>query len=246
MGVDGEILGVVRTYDAPIFSLDVAVQKARSAAFFSNPSSASALQALPDANYLNPVDTSPLAPYVSRLRQQLNRPTALSDGLAMSARTLGNLARPTFPDGIAGTANGPLSKPLPSWSPFNTGLQLDLSINAITAAALGSPAVGCTGLPNLKNGMQIFPGGFPLYRVSGNAVQLVGAVGVSGDGVDQDDMISFLGIANASRVLGNGLGHAPASMRADTVALPGGRLRYVNCPQAPFNGSDAQNVCAGL
>jgi Haem-degrading len=183
---------------------------------------------------------------VPAFRSFLSRPTALSDGLAFSARSIGNLSRPSFPDGIAGTANGPLSKPMVSWSPFNVGLQLDLSINALTAAALGSPAVGCTGLPNLKNGLQIFPGGFALYRISGGNAQLVGALGVSGDGVDQDDMIAFLGVANAARTLGTGLSHAPSSMRADSMALPGGQLRYVQCPQAPFNDSDEQNVCAGL
>lgn len=245
VGVDGEILGIARSPDAPVFSLDVSVQKARSAAFFSNPTSGAALQALPDASYLNPAAASSIGAYVAQLRSFLNRPTALSDGLAFGARTIGNLARPFFPDGIADTGNGPLSKPLASWSPFSTGLQLDLSINAITGAA-PVPAVGCTGLPNLKNGLQIFPGGFPLYRVSGNTAQLIGAVGVSGDGVDQDDMVAFLGIANASRILGNGLGHAPARMRADSLALPGGQLRYVQCPQAPFNNSDEQNVCAGL
>ncbi|MES2583729.1 MAG: heme-binding protein [Pseudomonadota bacterium] len=247
VGVDGEILGIVRAPDAPVFSLDVAVQKARSAAFFSNPTSGAALLAVPDATYPQPpVTTSSVTAFVGQLRSFLNRPTALSDGLAFGARTIGNLARPMFPDGIAGAANGPLSKPVGSWSPFNVGLQLDLSINAITAAALGSPVVGCTGLANLKNGLQIFPGGFPLYRVNGNAAQLVGAVGISGDGVDQDDMIAFLGISNASRILGNGLGHAPARMRADTLAVPGGQLRYVQCPQAPFNNSEEQNVCAGL
>lgn len=245
VGVDGEILGIARSPDAPVFSLDVSVQKARSAAFFSNPSSGAALQALPAANYLNPVATSSISNYVTQLRSFLNRPTALSDGLAFGARTIGNLARPLFPDGIADTGNGPLSKPLAAWSPFSTGLQLDLSTNAITGTA-PLPAVGCTGLPNLKNGLQIFPGGFPLYRVSGSTAQLIGAVGVSGDGVDQDDMVAFLGIANASRILGTGLGHAPANMRADILNLPGGQLRYVQCPQAPFNNSDAQNVCAGL
>ena len=133
-----------------------------------------------------------------------------------------------------------------SWSPFNDGLQLDLSINALTAAALGNPAVGCTGLPNLQNGLQIFPGGFALYRNTAGSAQLVGAVGISGDGVDQDDMIAFLGVANAARTLGTGLGHAPPNMRADTLTLPGGQLRYVQCPQAPFNNSDEQNVCAAL
>lgn len=246
IGAGGEILGMVRTPDAPVFGIDVSLQKARSAALLSNTTAGAAMAALPSANYLSPVDSSPIASYVTQLRNFLGRPSALADGLAFSARSIGNLARPTFPDGVAGTPNGPLSKPMASWSPFNDGLQLDLSINAITAAALGSPAVGCTGLPNLKNGLQIFPGGFPLYRVDANGAKLVGAVGVSGDGVDQDDMIAFLGIANAARTLGSGLGHAPASLRADTLTLPGGQLRYVQCPQAPFNNSDEQNVCAGL
>lgn len=246
VGADGEILGLVRTPDAPVFGIDVALQKARSAAVFSKPDTGAAFQALPAANYLHPVASTSLASYVSGLRTFMNRPTALADGMAFSSRSIGNLARPNFPDGINGTPHGPLSKPMSAWSPFNDGLQLDLSINAITAAALGSPIVGCTGLPNLKNGLQIFPGGFPLYKTDTNGSRLVGAVGISGDGVDQDDMIAFLGIHNAGRALGTGLGHAPTRMRADTMQLPGGQLRYVQCPQAPFNNSDEQNVCAGL
>jgi hypothetical protein len=39
------------------------------------------------------------------------------------------------------------------------------------------------------NGITIFPGGFPLYR---NGV-LVGAIGISGDGVDQDDIVGASG-----------------------------------------------------
>ena len=87
VGSDGEILGIVRSPDAPIFGLDVAVQKARSAAFFSNPTSGSALLALPDANYLKPPATASIASYVGTTRSFLNRPTALSDGLAFSARS---------------------------------------------------------------------------------------------------------------------------------------------------------------
>jgi hypothetical protein len=87
------------------------------------------------------------------------------------------------------------------------------------------------------NGLQIFPGSVPIYR--GDV--LVGAVGVSGDGVDQDDMISFLGLHEA----GLGVGNAPKEMRADTLTPQGVRLRYVQCPQAPFNDSSADNVCAG-
>jgi hypothetical protein len=75
---------------------------------------------------------------------------------------------------------------------------------------------------------------------------LLGAIGVSGDGVDQDDMIAFLGLANAGRRLNTGLGNAPAAMRVDNLTPMGTRLRYVQCPQSPFNGSTEQNVCAGL
>jgi hypothetical protein len=94
------------------------------------------------------------------------------------------------------------------------------------------------------NGIQIFPGSVPIYRGS----VLVGAIGVSGDGIDQDDMVAFLGLANAGKVLNSGIANAPAARRADNIVPQGQgtRLRYVNCPQAPFNDSSEQNVCAGF
>ena len=169
---------------------------------------------------------------------------ALANGQAYSNRAVGLLARPFFPDGISGTDPGPFSTPYSNWSPFHLGLQLDLTYNAVVAAATGSSAVGCTGLNRAKNGIQIFPGAVPIYR----GTTLIGAIGVSGDGVDQDDMISFLGLGNAGRALNNGLGNAPKEKRADTIEPRGigTRLRYVQCPQAPFNDSSEQNVCEGL
>ncbi|HSU77929.1 MAG TPA: heme-binding protein, partial [Burkholderiales bacterium] len=92
------------------------------------------------------------------------------------------------------------------------------------------------------NGIQIFPGGVPIYR----GATLVGAIGVSGDGVDQDDMIAFAGLANAAPLLASGIGNAPAALRADQVVVPGGRLRYTGCPVAPLLDSDTSDVCAGL
>jgi len=240
----GAVLGLVRTPDAPVFGIDVALQKARTAAFFSNTNAATELNSLPPANYLVPASSSSISAYVTQLQSFLNNPASLSNGIAYSNRAIGNITRPNFPDGIAGAPAGPLSKPISGWSPFNLGLQLDLSYNNLIASAVGSPIVGCTGLSKLRNGIQIFPGSVPVYR--GN--QLVGAIGVSGDGVDQDDMIAFLGLANAGQILATGIGNAPANIRADTL-VPNGtgtRLRYVQCPQAPFNNSSAQNVCAGL
>ena len=49
--------------------------------------------------------------------------------------------------------------------------------------------------PPPQNGLQIFAGGVPIFR--GQTV--VGAIGVSGDGIDQDDMVAFLGLDRAAR-----------------------------------------------
>ena len=84
----------------------------------------------------------------------------------------------------------------------------------------------------------------PIYK--GN--ELVGGIGVSGDGIDQDDMISFLGVHNAGLRLGT-LGNAPEAIRADIITVPVNgediRLRYVSCPFGPFLDTNEQNPCAG-
>jgi uncharacterized protein GlcG (DUF336 family) len=234
---NGDILGLTRTPDAPVFGTDVAVQKARTAGFFSSATAATGLMGT--ANTTPPVAISS---YVTAMRTFLGDPTALANGMAYSNRAVGNLARPFFPDGIEGTPNGPLSKPPNQWSPFNDGLQLDLVFNAVVGG-VGAPP-GCTTDQRIRNGIQIFPGSFPIYR----GPTLIGAVGVSGDGIDQDDMVSFLGLANAGKALGTGIANAAPAIRADTLVPQGEgtRLRYVNCPQAPFNDSTDQNVCAGL
>ncbi len=251
----GAILGLVRTADAPIFGIDVAVQKARTAAFFSR----DVADAFSGFFIASPVYQPSniqvlLGNYLPAATTFVGDPSAFRGSRAWSARAIGNLHRPYFPDGIASTPNGPFSTPINAWSPFNVGLQQDLVYNQILSGVGGDISKNCvaraasgridhvTGFPELANGIQIFPGSVPIYR--GN--ELVGAVGVSGDGVDQDDMISFLGLANASRKLNTGIGNAPAAMRADMLDPLGTRLRYVQCPQSPFNDSTEQNVCSGL
>ena len=267
----GAILGIVRTRDAPVFGTDVSLQKARTAAFMSSTTAAAFLATLPDAKYLTTSDTSVgvtraivINSYVGALRTFLGGGNALADGIAYSDRANGNLSRPFFPDGIDTAAAGPLSKPAGEWSPFSTGLQLDVAMNAILQHVLfvaGVPvpdvAPGCAGVQlandlssvgqtiagvRLGNGLQIFPGSVPIYRGG----TLVGALGVSGDGVDQDDMIAFLGVDFGAAFLGTGgLGNAPTGGRADTVIAQGVRLRYVQCPQSPFLNSTDDNVCEG-
>jgi uncharacterized protein GlcG (DUF336 family) len=262
---NGVILGIVRSRDAPIFGIDVSLQKARTASFFSSAAAGSALNGVPPATYLDGglvvLRKEPLSQYVTAAQAFLGLPNALTDGaIAFSDRAGGNLSRPFYPDGVTGNPEGPFSKPPGEWSPFSTGLQLDLVYNAIVqhvgfVAGLPVPDVpaNCTGIDGfdngfatagvigqLANGTQIFPGSVPIYR--GN--QLIGGVGVSGDGVDQDDMIAFLGVHRAGQNLG-GFGNADGAMRADTLTPQGVRLRYVNCPITPFIDSDEQNVCEG-
>jgi len=256
--LNGDLLGLVRTADAPVFGTDVAVQKARGALLFSRPDAAALVTALPSARYLTP-DASVVSTggYVTAMRAFVGDGGALDGKTAWSMRAIGNLHRPTYPDGLADTPPGPLSKGFDTWSPFNVGFQLDLIYNQLVkAAATGDTSTGCagragllspagtpdTGLSVARNGIQIFPGGVPIYRGG----TLIGAIGISGDGIDQDDMVAFLGLHNASVAMGTGFGNAPAAVRADQLSPLGVRLRYVQCPQAPFNDSTEQNVCAGL
>ena len=74
---------------------------------------------------------------------------------------------------------------------------------------------------------------------------LIGGLGVSGDGIDQDDMVSFLGLNDGGLALGTGVGNAPPGIRADLLTPQDVRLRYINCPYKPFIASRVQNVCNG-
>ena len=239
---NGEILGHVRSPDALVDSADVVVQKARTAAFFSNPVAAGELRALPAAHYVSPAVASPIAPYVDAAQTLI--PSAFRNGVAYSSRSVGNISTPYFPDGIESRPAGPLSKALPPWSIFNNGLALDLVYNKLVAALAGDTSTNCTGNARIRNGITLFGGGFPIYR--GN--QLVGGIGVSGDGTLQSDLIGFLGIANAGNVLKSGIGNAPKAIRADSIepAGIGSRLQYVKCPVAPFLDTTASDVCNGL
>ncbi len=162
-GEKPEILGVFRTGEATIFSWDVAVQKARTAIFFSN------------------------------------------SQMAMSSRTVGFLAQKFYPPGIDGREHGPLF-----------GFQEAVSLRRSPDPA--KPPF--PGNPNLPNGITIFPGGFPLYRDG----KVIGAIGISGDGVDQDDII---GISGTKKL-------RPArEIRADQFTYRGARLPYVKFPRDP-------------
>ena len=215
--VDGRVLGIFRQVDAPVFGLDVSVQKARSANFFARSDAGAKLTAAGFGSYVTRAATEGIP---------LNGATAFSD------RAIGFLHRPLFPDGINRTQAGPFSTELIDWSPFNVGLQLDLVKTAITSPPMVcSPLTRrrrqalapcpCTAVPELKNGIQIFAGSLPIYRGS----TLIGAIGVSGDGIDQDDLIAAAGANNFA---------PPASIRSDRTFVRGVRLPFLKFPPRPF------------
>jgi uncharacterized protein GlcG (DUF336 family) len=122
-------------------------------------------------------------------------------GTAVTNRTIGFGAQPFFPPGIDGTDHGPF---------------FDLYVNdALNPCTQGSQPAN----PN-QNGIVFFPGALPLYR---NGV-LVGGLGVSGDGVEQDDYVTS-GAAQGFE--------APSNAHADRVFIDGVRMPYLKFPRNP-------------
>jgi uncharacterized protein GlcG (DUF336 family) len=278
---NGVVLGIGRSRDSLVDAIDVTTQKARTAAFFSGAYAAGDIQSVGPVSFfsaaytngtvnLTTTSTSNPPAYVTAFRSFIGSPTALGDGaIAYSLRAIGLLGQPLYPSGVPGAPNGPLSLPFPDWSPFKTGLELDLSYTQIalsiayilnqegyainlngTVIPAPTPAnpvplpdvrVGCTDIPRLPNGFTLFPGSVPIYRGD----KLVGGIGASGDGSDQSDLVAFLALSNGAAVLNTGLNQAPSSIRADTLKPAGSRLLYVQCPQAPFTDTNAAQVCEG-
>jgi uncharacterized protein GlcG (DUF336 family) len=201
--VDGRVLGTFRTEDAPVFGFDVAVQKARTAGFFSRAGAGDELR------------RAGLGAYVAD-------GVALDGTVAFTSRAVGFLAQPLYPPGINDTDGGPFSSPTAEWSPFHTGLQLDLVEDKVAEflATLRAPGTCSAAIPSLANGITIFPGGVPLYKDG----TLAGAIGISGDGVDQDDLIAAAGAAGFE---------APPERRSDQLVIRGVRLPYVKFPRHP-------------
>jgi len=123
-------------------------------------------------------------------------------GTAIVNRTISFGAQPLYPPGIDGTAPGPF---------FN------LFLNDVThPCSQGTQATN----PN-QSGIVFFPGSMPLYKNG----QLVGGLGISGDGVEQDDVVSNGG---AQGLL------PPTNIRADQVSIRDVRLPFLKFNRNPF------------
>ncbi len=137
-------------------------------------------------------------------------------GTAVPNRPVSFGAQPFFPPGINGSNNGPF---------FNL-----YTFDTANPCTQGSQPAN----PH-QNGIVFFPGSLPLYR---NGV-LVGGLGLSGDGVDQDDFVTAGGAAemtlnNSSEASGTGQGfEAPAAIRTDQVVIDNVRLPYIKFPRNP-------------
>jgi uncharacterized protein GlcG (DUF336 family) len=122
-------------------------------------------------------------------------------GTAVTNRTLGFGAQSFFPSGIANSQPGP----------FRDLFLRDLA-NPCTQGFQPANAN--------QSGIVFFPGSAPLYK----GTQLVGGLGVSGDGVEQDDYVTA----------GGAIGfEAPDSARADQVFVRDVRLPYWKFPRNP-------------
>jgi len=168
--LDGSLLALYRMPDATVFSVDVAVAKARNVVYWSGGTATADLPGIPAFT-------------------------------AVTNRTVGYGGQPLFPEGVDGSSPGP----------FFPLFQKDLA-NPCTQGS--QPA-------NLnQSGIAFFPGSVPLY-INGH---LVGGLGVSGDGVDQDDYDAAGGAAGFM---------APDAIRADQIFIDSVRLPYQKFPENP-------------
>jgi uncharacterized protein GlcG (DUF336 family) len=121
-----------------------------------------------------------------------------TDDFGLTCRGLGFVAQGFFPPGIDFAPRGPLAndfhfairprfaQPEDLPAPGDVlALQDAFSLTLFLALGPGGTCLPPV-VPELPNGFTVFPGGVPLYK---NGL-LVGACGVSGDGVDQDDFIA--------------------------------------------------------
>jgi uncharacterized protein GlcG (DUF336 family) len=197
----GEVLGLFRMPDATIFSIDVAVAKARNVAYYADP------MAL----------------------QQVDQVPGVPAGTAFTNRTFRYLALPRFPEGIDGQPPGPFSILNDPGTDPNTGLNVGppqpaSAFQSVFGHDAFNPQTNFrqkNTIPN-QNGIVFFPGSAPLYKNGA----LVGGVGISGDGVDQDDVVTF------STATGFGV---PANvLRADQAFFNGVRLPYQKFNRQPL------------
>lgn len=190
---NGEVVGLYRMPDATVFSIDVAIAKARNVNYYADPAKL----------------------------QSSDRIFGVPVGTAFTNRTIRFLALPRFPSSVDGEFPGPFSILRDGGTDPIFGFQVGSRLPARAFQSVyghdsffpGSNFHDQTN-PQNQNGIVFFPGSAPLYKLGRG---LIGGFGVSGDGVDQDDVVTSQG-QRGFDVIG-----AP---RADQVTVAGVRLPY--------------------
>jgi len=176
---EGNVLGLYRMPDATVFSIDVAVAKARNTAYYA------------DAAELVPADR------VDDNGDGVPDPNVPA-GTAFTNRTFRFLSEPRYPSGVENSRPGAFSILLNPGIDPNTG---ENSGPALPASVYSSSDTSVLGFDAFnpgrnfrdpddianQNGIVFFPGSAPLYKGG----KLIGGFGASGDGVDQDDVVTF-------------------------------------------------------
>jgi len=199
---DGTLLGVYRMPGATVFSIDVAIAKSRNTAYYASAD-------------LQRQDHIPGVPY----------------GTAFTNRTFRYLAVPKYPSGSSTAPPAPFSILNTRGVNPNTGLNVGapLPASAFNATVLGydsfNPGTNfrATTPAGNQNGVVFFPGSTAVYV--GN--RLKGGFGVSGDGVDQDDVVTFFGATGFS---------APPAIQAVQFYVRGIRLPYIKFSRNAMSG----------
>ncbi len=201
---DGNVLGLYRMTDATVFSIDVAVAKSRNVAYYAS-TSLQTFDRVPFNDRIGPPFTGPFLPI----------------GTAFTNRTFRFLAEPRFPSGVDGSIPGAFSILREDWVDPTTGYNRTAipapisDIRTVLGYDAFHPGTNFhdPNNPLNHNGVVFFPGSSPLYVLG----ILAGGLGVSGDGVDQDDVVTVSGQAGFA---------APLNIRADQFFVRGVRLPY--------------------
>lgn len=197
----GELLAEYRMADALFDAVDVVPSKARNAYYFSTREGYEVLRAH--------VDSNPYDDY----RWEPDPPTGR--GWALTSRTIGFGGQPLFPPGIDRE------------SPPTPGPWFDLFVYDTMNPCTEGPGPSRGGNRQFanQNGITWFPGSAPLFKGG----QLVGGLGVSGDGIEQNDLITAGGAAGFE---------PPPELRVDRSVIRIGsgqavRLPYLKFPRNP-------------
>jgi uncharacterized protein GlcG (DUF336 family) len=196
----GTILALYRMPDGTVFSADVAMTKARNAYYFSTREGYEVLRDVAQRSDHDRYTWTPEPPP--------------GKGWAITARTISFAGQPLFPPGIDLEEQLEEQDSVPQHGPWFDLYVYD-SKNPCTEGP-GASRGGSRAFLN-QSGIVWFPGSAPLYRGD----RVIGGLGVSGDGVEQDDYVSLLG--------SDGF-HPPDSLRVDNSVMIDSKGREVRLP----------------